>query len=179
MATPICKCVIRSLSDVSVRGREFEVATMRTFRLSTVQRRSDFFPVLYIGNVGWHARWAYRWKLNTITVFWIRWPAHETWKYFIQEMSKNMFISRIKWILNYLAIDMILGRIWCACIPLENDTEVKPGRAGLVTGWVTAWEYPVSRAPFCSPGSEQGSWHRECTIPCWRPCDRDCYRAVH
>ena len=23
-------------------------------------------------------------------------------------------------------------------------TEVKPGRAGLVLGWVTAWEYPVS-----------------------------------
>ena len=22
-------------------------------------------------------------------------------------------------------------------------TEVKPGRAGLVLGWVTAWEYPV------------------------------------
>ena len=27
-------------------------------------------------------------------------------------------------------------------------TKVKPGRAGLVLGWVTAWEYPVSRAPF-------------------------------
>ena len=39
-----------------------------------------------------------------------------------------------------------LGCLWFYKHP--PFTKVKPGRAGLVLGWVTAWEYPVSRAPF-------------------------------
>ena len=37
----------------------------------------------------------------------------------------------------------ICNRVFYTHPPL---TKVKPGRAGLVLGWVTAWEYPVSRA---------------------------------
>ena len=41
---------------------------------------------------------------------------------------------------------------WDACGFIDSTrhspTKVKPGRAGLVLGWVTAWEYPASRALF-------------------------------
>ena len=58
----------------------------------------------------------------------------------------------------------------CLFLFSKPASEVKPGRAGLVHGWVTVREYAVSWGPFPSPDYRpRGDFNRGCAMSFWRP----------